>query len=1110
MIGAAAKILGSTLTRYVGGVIINAALSGSNQQNRKDTQGLEDSNPGTLSQSAVSTETGGMIFDKVLGKPTPKAKPTKLEVPEPAKVPEQKVDSNKELEKAAADLLNDPDSLSVSDAELKNHVVKIFGGGILPLLIRTEAKAVDAANNVRALNQNLLNTQSVFVDQNNILASKLDQILDIFGDQLEYQKQVKDKAQAQRRLDKLAQKQDESSVRAFLSTTDSKKKGQILSNMMDGLGAAKLINKLQGLEKLGKSTKDVLSSIGKFKSTALIDPKRGEAIGEFFDKQARKADVLGRRADAKKAREAKAAARRAEEIAAKAKKTASLRKLADVLGIEKISDLYDQLKMGGAGALYDMWESGFISPAEMSEFRDAAGRIGLDVTDFPDPVPNWEKPPSGVIQPTKRKDIPTLQESKVKKTPLNPKKLNAAKVNPKQATAAVDKMLQTPKGAAKIMKPKGFAKGFGKLIPGIGAAIALGEAAYRFSEGDVAGGIMSIGSAIPILGWGFVAADIARDFGFDPLNTLPKDQYETGTGLTKPGTAILHGTEAVIGQNEQEDLLGSYRESIDLIGSNLVSVSVALGDATGDSSAINSIIKKSGLTYDIVPMSLSTDIGRHRPIGTVSEEKSVNPISALKDLFSGSENTNIEEKQNSILDELIEKGKITPLENNAPRTPNPRPTSQANNNTTSNGVRIDETNEPGGDFTPAGDNNRVIYDGEIVEIGHQYNPDGNGGDGRKGAGYGTYVVVRSSHPDYGQFDGLYAHFPGKNSIVVKVGDQVKRGDILGPMATAAQFGDPNMRPIVGSGTGPHTSLDFLQVGSNKKHPNWKELTRAINFNFGNEPKTQSNGGGYTPLSLDRDGAALEYVGDDLEFLEELTRVSKKFNIREGDLLGLMASESSLDPTKDNGEYVGLIQFSKDSAKLVGTTQSALLRMSRAEQMKYVEKYLDWWGLPRGADAGQIYSVVFAPSLASGDPNTVMYERGTGAYRANRWLDTNQDGVITVSELGGRIERKKKEYGISDVLGDPVQLQIEKNQRDREKFKNRPDLFFGTNISQGQKADNLQLASSMTEESMDGPMVALQVVYVKSDNFVVSNNKPKSSRGSANNFSEQYRMAVLGA
>ena len=433
MIGAAAKILGSTLTRYVGGVIINAALSGSNQQNRKDTQGLEDSNPGTLSQSAVSTETGGMIFDKVLGKPTPKGKPTKLEVPEPAKVPEQKVDSNKELEKAAADLLNDPDSLSVSDAELKNHVVKIFGGGILPLLIRTEAKAVDAANNVRALNQNLINTQSVFVDQNNILASKLDQILDIFGDQLEYQKQVKDKAQAQRRLDKLAQKQDESSVRAFLSTTDSKKKGQILSNMMESLGAAKLINKLQGLEKLGKSTKDVISSLGKAKFLS----QTVENI-QFQDVKKKLAEDASRKA-------AEAAAKAAQ----KRGKEESLRKLADALGIEKISDLYTELKLGGIGALEDMYESGFITPGEMSEFRDAARKIGLDVSDLPDPVPNWKTLPTGEIIPTKQK-VPTLGESKIKKKPLN-----KGKVSPKQASAAVDKMLQTPQGVAKIMKPKG-------------------------------------------------------------------------------------------------------------------------------------------------------------------------------------------------------------------------------------------------------------------------------------------------------------------------------------------------------------------------------------------------------------------------------------------------------------------------------------------------------------------------------------------------------------------------------------------------------------------------------------------------------------------------------
>jgi hypothetical protein len=162
------------------------------------------------------------------------------------------------------------------------------------------------------------------------------------------------------------------------------------------------------------------------------------------------------------------------------------------------------------------------------------------------------------------------------------------------------------------------------------------------------------------------------------------------------------------------------------------------------------------------------------------------------------------------------------------------------------------------------------------------------------------------------------------------------------------------------------------------------------------------------------GPSAARVGNDTEFLAEVKRVAQKFKIKEGDLLGLMASESGLDPAADNGAYVGLIQFSADSAKLVGTTQAALKKMTRAQQMKYVEKYLDWWGLPEGADAGQIYSVVFAPALASGDPNRVLYRKGEAAYRDNRWLDKNQDGTITVSELGGRIESKKKEFGISDA------------------------------------------------------------------------------------------------
>ena len=52
-----------------------------------------------------------------------------------------------------------------------------------------------------------------------------------------------------------------------------------------------------------------------------------------------------------------------------------------------------------------------------------------------------------------------------------------------------------------------------KLIPGLATAVNLGTSAYRFSQGDVVGGSLSLASAIPILGWAAVGIDVAREFG---------------------------------------------------------------------------------------------------------------------------------------------------------------------------------------------------------------------------------------------------------------------------------------------------------------------------------------------------------------------------------------------------------------------------------------------------------------------------------------------------------------------------------------------------------------------------------------------------------------------
>ena len=84
-----------------------------------------------------------------------------------------------------------------------------------------------------------------------------------------------------------------------------------------------------------------------------------------------------------------------------------------------------------------------------------------------------------------------------------------------------------PKVAAKTAKGA-VSKGLGAL-PLIGNLWDLGSAAYRFSKGDTVGGLLSLGSAIPIAGWGFAAIDIARDGGaFEktPLKNKKEEEKE--------------------------------------------------------------------------------------------------------------------------------------------------------------------------------------------------------------------------------------------------------------------------------------------------------------------------------------------------------------------------------------------------------------------------------------------------------------------------------------------------------------------------------------------------------------------------------------------------------
>ena len=148
-------------------------------------------------------------------------------------------------------------------------------------------------------------------------------------------------------------------------------------------------------------------------------------------------------------------------------------------------------------------------------------------------------------------------------------------------------------------------------------------------------------------------------------------------------------------------------------------------------------------------------------------------------------------------------------------------------------------------------------------------------------------------------------------------------------------------------------------------------------------------------------------------MDEVNRVAQKFNIKADDLLAVMASESGIkaNAVNPNGGATGLIQFMPRTATALGTTTAALQQMSRAEQMTYVEKFLQMNNLPPGASAGRIYATIFLPGRANRD---VLTEAGEIYYNSNKALDMNGDGKITIADLDARVAQKAAAFGIGST------------------------------------------------------------------------------------------------
>ena len=210
------------------------------------------------------------------------------------------------------------------------------------------------------------------------------------------------------------------------------------------------------------------------------------------------------------------------------------------------------------------------------------------------------------------------------------------------------------------------------------------------------------------------------------------------------------------------------------------------------------------------------------------------------------------------------------------------------------------------------------------------------------------------------------------------------------------------------------------------------------------------------------------AANDTAFTSEVSRVSQSIGIEEDWLYQAIGFETAgtFDPaiSAPTSSATGLIQFLESTAKGLGTSTAELSRMSRAEQMRFVEKYLEPFK-GRINNFGDLYMAIHWPAGVGKDDSFVMYREGSPEYRANRGLDVNRDGVITRGEAvaraaaqrqfsgataiptrevtadeAGAIASRQLGLGVDDVPAAMAPLMLDTQQRARQEESARQDNF----------------------------------------------------------------------
>jgi Transglycosylase SLT domain len=151
---------------------------------------------------------------------------------------------------------------------------------------------------------------------------------------------------------------------------------------------------------------------------------------------------------------------------------------------------------------------------------------------------------------------------------------------------------------------------------------------------------------------------------------------------------------------------------------------------------------------------------------------------------------------------------------------------------------------------------------------------------------------------------------------------------------------------------------------------------------------------------------IKILRDQPNFWIELQAIARRLRTEPAWLLNVMASESLFNPAARNSlpgqTATGLLQFIENTARRLGTSTEAIMRMRPAEQLRLVEKYLTPF---RGRlnSLADVYLAVFRGFIVEGGDASVVApldnsNKERRIYSLNRWLDFNRDNKICKGEL----------------------------------------------------------------------------------------------------------------